>query len=102
MPEVTASYGTPLDLIAFFWVFSYIIDDHSRLTYCIFTKLSQIVYLINIHNLVCQLPKCNCRFSNLIAFFWEFSYTTTYLKRYNFTKLLQIVCWLRQKCRDEK
>ena len=30
-----------------FWVFSYIISDHSSLNCCISTKLSLIVYLIN-------------------------------------------------------
>ena len=31
------------------------------------------------------------RFSDLGHFFWEISYIITCLKRYNFTKLLQIV-----------
>ena len=60
MPDVTAIYGTPLDFIAFFWVFSYIIDEYSCLKYCIFTKLSQIMYLIDVHILVCQHAKYDC------------------------------------------
>ena len=58
-----------LAFIAFFWVFSYIIDDHSCLDYCIFTKLSQIVWLINIWytNVLNVTAGCG-RFSNLIAF----------------------------------
>ena len=44
-----------------FKVISYIIDDHSFLNYFISTKLSQIVYLINVHILVCQHIKCDCR-----------------------------------------
>ena len=39
MLDVTASYGTPLDFIVFFWVFLYIIiDKHSCLKFCIFPK----------------------------------------------------------------
>ena len=75
--------------------FSYIIDGHSCLKYCISTKLSQIVCLTNVHILVCQYAKCDCRLWRVLWFncvFWEFSYITTCLKRYNFTKLLQIVC----------
>ena len=44
MPDVTASYGTPFDFIAFF---SYIFDDHSCLNCYFSTKLSLIVYLTN-------------------------------------------------------
>ena len=44
-----------------FWVLSYIIDEFSCLKYCIFTKLSQIVYLINIQIFLCQHAKCDCR-----------------------------------------
>ena len=47
MPDVTAIYGTPYDFMAFFWLFSYIIIDHSCLNCCIFIKLSLIVYLVN-------------------------------------------------------
>ena len=86
-----------------FWVFSYIIDEYSCLKYCIFTKLSQIVCLINVHILVCQHVKCDCwlwKVFYLICVFWEFFiYFTTCLKRYNFIKLLQVS---RQTCRSEK
>ena len=49
MPDVTTSYGEPIDFIDFV---GYIIDDHSCLNYddhsclnyCNLTKLSQIVY----------------------------------------------------------
>ena len=47
MSDVTASYETTLDFIAFFLIFSYIIDDHSYLKYCIPTKFSQIVHLVS-------------------------------------------------------
>ena len=43
----------------FFWVFSYIIDDHSCLNCCIYTKHSQIVYLISVHILIWQHPNCD-------------------------------------------
>ena len=46
MPDVTASYGTPFDFTCL---------------KCIFTKLSQIVYLINVHILICRHAKCDCR-----------------------------------------
>ena len=64
--------------------------------YCIFIKLSQIVCLINIHIFyisICQkLTAGYERFSDFIAFFRAFSYIITCLKRYNFIKLLKIVC----------
>ena len=64
-------------ILSRFWVFSYIIDDHSCLNYCIFTKLLQIVYLINVHILLCQLAKYNCRLWKVLWFklrSWKFSY----------------------------
>ena len=42
------------------------------------------------------------RFSDLITFFFEISYITTYLKRFSFIKILQIVCLLWQTFRDGK
>ena len=45
----------------FFWVFSYIIDEHSCLKYCFFTKHSQIVCLINAHILIYQHARCDCK-----------------------------------------
>ena len=60
----------PCDFIALFWVFSYIFNDHSW-KYCIFTKLSQIVFkfwYVNMPNVTTSYG----RLSDLIAFFWEF------------------------------
>ena len=52
----------------------------------IFTKLSQIVCLINVYILVCQHAKCDCRLWKLLWFnwciLWEFAYITICLKRY--------------------
>ena len=64
----------PLILVRFL-VFSYIINEHSCLNYCIFTKLSQILCVISIHILVCQLAK------KCVKIFGVFSH-----------KLLQNVC----------
>ena len=36
-----------------FQEFSYIIDEYSCVKYCIFTKLSQMMCLINVHILIC-------------------------------------------------
>ena len=41
--------------------FSYIIDEYSCPKYFIFTKFSQIVCLINVHILVCQYFKWDCK-----------------------------------------
>ena len=99
--EIKISFKTCLkpSLDWFYWffrVFSYIIDYHSFLNCCISTKLSQIVCLINVHILVCQHARCDCR---LWKIFREFLYIITYLKRYNFIKHLQIVS--KEKYRDE-
>ena len=51
-----------------FWVFLYLIFEHSCLKYYIFTKLSQIVYLINVHILICQYAKSDYR---LWKVFWR-------------------------------
>ena len=61
MLDVAASYGTPFDFIAFFEFIVDDIDDHSCLNCSCATKLSQIVCLIDVHTLVCQHTKCNCR-----------------------------------------
>ena len=37
-----------------------IFNDHLCLKYCIFTKPSKTVYLINTHTLVFQYARCNC------------------------------------------
>ena len=63
-----------LILLCIFWVFSYIIDKHSCLKYCIFTKLSQIVYLIDVHVLLYEYAKCNCWLCNVLSFFCIFIY----------------------------
>ena len=75
MPDVTANYGMPIDFIMFFCVYSDIIDEHLCLKCCIFTKLSQFVYLINVHILMCQHAKCNCGLWKVLLFnyvLWEF------------------------------
>ena len=61
MPGMTASYGVPLDFITFFSVFLYIIDKHTYLKCCIFTKFLQNVYLIDVHIFIFQHAKCDCR-----------------------------------------
>ena len=73
-----------------FWVFLYIIDEHSCLNYCIFTKLSQILCLISVLILLCQRAKFDCRLWKVLAFFWEFFiYYYMRLKRYQtFTKCM--------------
>ena len=43
--DLTASFGAPFGFIMFFLVFSYIIDGHSCLKYCMLYKLSWIVRL---------------------------------------------------------
>ena len=119
LPDVTASYGRPFDFIAFFWVFSYTIDEYSCLKYFIFNKLLQFVYLINVHILVCQNAKCDCRLWQFLWFncvFWEFSYINTCVKDYktssNFYKLskVEVQIWKvifnfplsgKQNCRKE-
>ena len=60
----------------FFWVFSYIIDEYSCLKYCIFTKHSQIVCLINVYILEYQHAKYDCWLWQVFyfAFFKNFSY----------------------------
>ena len=57
-----------------FWVFSYIIDEYSCQRYCIFTKLSQMVCLINMYILKCQHAKCDCWlwFNCIFWVFWVF------------------------------
>ena len=81
-------------IICVFWAFSYNIDDHSCLNCCTFIKHSQIMYVINVHILVCQHAKWDCMLLKFLWFdcvFWEFSYISDYLTRYIFIKLLQIV-----------
>ena len=65
MPDLTASYGTPLILLR---LFGYFHDDHSCLNYYIFIKLLQIICLINLHILVCQNAKCDCKLWKILWF----------------------------------
>ena len=51
-------WESPLILLCF-WVFSYIIDDNSCMNCFIFTKLSEIMCLIDVHILECQHTKCD-------------------------------------------
>ena len=54
-----------------FWIFSYIIIDHSCLNFCISNKLSLIVYLINIY----VHARCDCQLGKtswIYYFFCEF------------------------------
>ena len=74
-----------------FWVFSYMIDDHSCLKFCIFTKLSQIMCLINLYIFKCQHAKMWRQVMEgspiELFLFWYFSYNYYMLKRYKFIKL---------------
>ena len=66
--SVTAAYTS----LCIFWLFSYIINEHLCLKYCVFTKLSQFVCLINIHISYVNMSNVTVsygKFSNLIAFF---------------------------------
>ena len=45
----------PLILLHFLGIFIHKIDEHSCLKYCVLTKVSQIVRLINVHILVQNL-----------------------------------------------
>ena len=48
-------------LLRFFGYFHTLLTGDSCLKYCNFTKLSQIKCLINVHILVCQHAKCDCK-----------------------------------------
>ena len=71
MPYMTASYETPFDIIAFFWVFSYIFDV-SCLNCCISTKLLLVVYLINSDVKMSDVTVSYGMFLNFITFFCIF------------------------------
>ena len=76
-----------------FWVFSYIIEDHSCLKYCIFTKLPKIVYLDNVNILKCQNAKCNSSFYDLIPFLGMFIYYYVFMKLlWSFTSKFYKLC----------
>ena len=77
-----------------FCEYSHIIKYHSCLRWCILTKLSQTVCLVNTHILVYRYGRCDCRLLKVLWFifvFLEFSYIMTCLKGYIFTKLSQTV-----------
>ena len=81
MLDVTASYGTIL--LLFFLVFSYLFNNHLCGNYCICTKLSQIICLINTHFLIYRQVKTS---SPIWLVFEKFQC----LKHYIFIKLSQI------------
>ena len=81
-----------LVLLRFFKDFLCIIDNHSYLNCCFFTKLSQIKYLINVHILVYQHAKCDSRLWKVLWFDYVFLIFIYILKCYNFIKLLQFIC----------
>ena len=61
MSDVTKSYETHLDFAAFFFENFHIFDDYSCLKCWKFTKLLQIVCLINTLTLICQYTRLDCR-----------------------------------------
>ena len=71
IPYVTACYGTSFVFVAFFWVFSYFIDDHSCLNCCVFTKLSQIMSLINVQIQILS--------HSIQSFFWRYTHHLAYI-----------------------
>ena len=87
MPDVTVM-KTRLALLCFWYFRTLLTTTHVYLNDSISTKLSQSV-CVNLHT-----PNVTAgygRVSDLKRSFWEFSYNITCLKRYYFTKLLQIV-----------
>ena len=72
MSDMTSSYGTLLDFIAFLRLNIHrlnIIDDHPWLKYCFITKVSQIVCLINTHILICWHARCNYKVRKVLKKF---------------------------------
>ena len=57
-----------LILLCFFGLFLYIIDDFSFLKYCILTKFSLIVCLINTHILIYWYARCNYKLRKVLWF----------------------------------
>ena len=81
-----------------YWVFSYIIDEHACLKCCIFTKLQQIVCLIDVHILICQHAKYSYRLWKVLLFdsvFREFFIyiTTCFNQTFKNCLLRQNVYW---------
>ena len=91
-----------------FWVFLYIIDKHTCLKYCIFTKLSQIVYHINMHIWICQHTRSACKLWNASWLYYVFSKfctqsTNIHVKLSQIVSLINtyiLVCW-NIKCNDK-
>ena len=69
-----------------FWVFSYIIYEHSCLKCCSFTKLLQIVFLINVQMFIWLYARCSYKLRKLLWFNWFLG--NFYV--WNFIKLSQI------------
>ena len=72
MSDITANRKTPLDFIAFFKEFLFINGDYSCLEYFNFTKLSQIICLINTLTLIYRHARCNCKLWNAFRFYCNF------------------------------
>ena len=77
-------------------------DEHSCLNYCIFTKISQIVCLINRYILTCRHARCDYKVQKVIWFncFEEFSMFETLFLHQTFTHFVDnfilpyvIVCY---------
>ena len=62
-------WNAPWFYCVFFWVF--FIHNWS-LNHSIFSKLSRVVCLINVHSFLCQLSKCGCRLWKFLWFNWFF------------------------------
>ena len=74
MPDVTAGYGSTLNFFClFFWKYSQIIDDNLCLNFCIFTKLSEIMWLINTQNFGHQQARCKCRLWKVLLYNYIFA-----------------------------
>ena len=74
LPNVTVSYRMSAIFLQF-WRILYKIDEYSCLKWSIFTKLPQIVCLINTHILICWNARCNYKLRKALwfdCFFWKF------------------------------
>ena len=63
VPNVSTSYGMPLN-----YSIRQKIDEYLYLKYCIFTKFSHIVHLINAHILLCWYARCNYKLWKVLCF----------------------------------
>ena len=71
------TFNAPYWFYSVFSVFSYMVDDHPCLNLkdCIITKLSRIVFLINIHTSTCWYDRCNYKLRKVLWFnlvLWRF------------------------------